>query len=384
MQFIIDSLAEFAQSARFSLTFESHTRLTNDFIELLRRRVGGPEANLVTTILLIFAPLFLISKWCQVFPGPGRKRRGTPLSAAMKGPVIAHRGSRMEGLAENTIAAFVDAVKAGASIVELDVWLTRDGRVVVHHDETLARMTQGQHSGKIHEIDFLDLPKIVPTHPQLERISKLFPDKLEWTHKIPLLADVLAVVPARCALIIEVKQNSALLIDSIHQHVQAAGPDRAANLYWFSLSEGINAALRRKDPSIPTICSVPGMLKTVALYYAGMLPFYHLPDAVFGITVEEITIERIRHEKSLEGLPDILKRVLAYFVRGKPSALLLAPGLFAHLRKRGIPVWFLGVLDEGDLRCAVRAGATAVLTDRVNWLSTFVRERGIEFMKIEE
>lgn len=390
MEVIRETIDEFLQSAFLSVTFVSHRRLATDFMALLKAwvdtdaQVQVPVVNLfTTTILLIVTPLFLLSKWFLVFPSPGKKRR-TPLSKAMLGPVIAHRGSRLEGLPENTISAFVDAVSAGANIVELDVWLTRDGRVVVHHDETFARMTQSQHTGKIHETDYQDLPKIVPTSPQHERISKLFPDKQDWTHCIPLLSDVLAAIPAHCALIIEVKQNSALLIDAVHAHVQAAGPERVANLYWFSLSESINAQLRLRDPSIPTICSVPGMLKTFALYYTGLLPFCNIPDSVFGITVEEISLERIQHEKSLSGLPDAIKRLLAYFLSGKPSKLLLAPGLFAHLRKRGVPVWFLGVLEETDLRCAVKAGATAVLTDKVNWLCTFVRVRGIKFHTIAE
>jgi hypothetical protein len=35
---------------------------------------------------------------------------------------------------------------------------------------------------------------------------------------------------------------------------------------------------------------------------------------------------------------------------GKPPKALIPPGLFAHLRKRGIPVFFLGVNDEADIQ----------------------------------
>lgn len=58
----------------------------------------------------------------------------------MSGPLlVAHRGAPRGGAAENTIRAFREAVAAGADGVELDVRGTRDGRVVVLHDEAVVR-----------------------------------------------------------------------------------------------------------------------------------------------------------------------------------------------------------------------------------------------------
>ena len=57
--------------------------------------------------------------------------------------LVAHRGA--SALApENTMAAFQLAERAGADLVELDVHLTRDDEVVVMHDETLERTTDGR------------------------------------------------------------------------------------------------------------------------------------------------------------------------------------------------------------------------------------------------
>lgn len=52
---------------------------------------------------------------------------------------LAHRGDWSEA-PENTLAAFAAAERAGADMVELDVQLTADGAVVVHHDRTLERV----------------------------------------------------------------------------------------------------------------------------------------------------------------------------------------------------------------------------------------------------
>jgi glycerophosphoryl diester phosphodiesterase len=57
--------------------------------------------------------------------------------------VIAHRG--FSGVApENTLAAFQRAIDAGADMIELDVLSSRDGHIVVIHDDTLDRTTDGE------------------------------------------------------------------------------------------------------------------------------------------------------------------------------------------------------------------------------------------------
>ncbi|HET9425615.1 MAG TPA: glycerophosphodiester phosphodiesterase, partial [Gemmatimonadaceae bacterium] len=51
---------------------------------------------------------------------------------------IGHRGAPRRYL-ENTLPAFTEAVRLGADAVELDVHVTADGQVVVHHDPALSR-----------------------------------------------------------------------------------------------------------------------------------------------------------------------------------------------------------------------------------------------------
>jgi glycerophosphoryl diester phosphodiesterase len=57
--------------------------------------------------------------------------------------VTAHRGASSVA-PENTMAAMVAAVEAGAEFAELDVRLTRDGKVVLMHDGTVDRTTEGE------------------------------------------------------------------------------------------------------------------------------------------------------------------------------------------------------------------------------------------------
>ncbi len=72
---------------------------------------------------------------------------GSPILAAWKGKfpvmVIAHRG--FSGRApENTMAAFKRAMDIGSDAIEFDVRFSRDGRLIVFHDDTLERTTNGK------------------------------------------------------------------------------------------------------------------------------------------------------------------------------------------------------------------------------------------------
>jgi hypothetical protein len=87
--------------------------------------------------------------------------------------VLGHRGVRGPSVrvTENTLGAFEAAIEAGADGVELDVRLAKDGAVVVIHDATLTRITQGVHTARV---DALSLPELrAVALPGGQRISTL-------------------------------------------------------------------------------------------------------------------------------------------------------------------------------------------------------------------
>src|SRR5580700_9322409 len=75
----------------------------------------------------------------------------TTLSAADKVVVIAHRGEH-RAHPENTLPAFQAAIDGGADFFELDVRTTSDGRLVLMHDRTVDRTTNG--TGRVREMTF--------------------------------------------------------------------------------------------------------------------------------------------------------------------------------------------------------------------------------------
>lgn len=67
--------------------------------------------------------------------------------------------------------------------------------------------------------------------------------------------------------------------------------------------------------------------------------FYQAMPDLYMHRVCQIPLERI--QMNLPGSPHWLQVFLSYLLHGTPPSLLLTPVLFAHLRRRGIPVWYV-------------------------------------------
>ena len=95
-------------------------------------------------------------------------------------------------------------------------------------------------------------------------------------------------------------------------------------------------------------------------------------------------MEKVQHEKATEKLPYVIQYFLTVLFMGRPPYLMISKKLFTHMRRRGIPVWFLGVNNEVDLKLAIDYGATAVLTDRIQWLHDTLKTKGLTFTPLYE
>lgn len=141
--------------------------------------------------LLVWIAVILIALFALylVLIAPCRKR---PDASALKGWLYAHRGLHDGNVTvpENSMAAFRRAVEAGYGM-ELDVQLTRDGRLVVHHDGNLKRVCGVDKN--IRDLTYEELCAIP------------LPDG----SRVPLFSEVLALVNGRVPLIVEVKHHGS-------------------------------------------------------------------------------------------------------------------------------------------------------------------------------
>ncbi|MBR1538402.1 MAG: hypothetical protein IJ636_02730, partial [Bacteroidales bacterium] len=94
---------------------------------------------------------------------------------------------------ENTLSCIRQGIATGADMVEVDVHLTRDGEVVVCHDETIDRTTDAK--GRIEDLDFEELrsARIVDAEGKV------------MDECIPTLEEVLRLIDGQCGLLLEIK-----------------------------------------------------------------------------------------------------------------------------------------------------------------------------------
>lgn len=122
--------------------------------------------------------------------------------------IIAHRGA--SGYTpENTLPAFQLAVAQRADGVELDVHRTKDGVLVISHDPSVDRTTNGH--GFICNMTFAELRKLSAGY----KYGRAF------VHEpIPTLGEVLSLLPAGMLVNVEIK-NGPILYEGIEQAVAA-------------------------------------------------------------------------------------------------------------------------------------------------------------------
>lgn len=137
---------------------------------------------IILTLILIAAAVYLT----LISSTPAKDKMLAPLL----GFYYAHRGlhTKDRSIAENSISAFRSAVEHGYGI-EFDVQLSKDGQVVVFHDDTLDRVC-GIH-GNVRDFTFAQL--------------RNFP-LCETADSIPLFSEVLKVVDGKVPLIVELKK----------------------------------------------------------------------------------------------------------------------------------------------------------------------------------
>ena len=176
--------------------------------------------------------------------------------------VFGHRGAA--GLApENTLPSFALAVALGVSYLELDVHGTRDGEVVVFHDPTLERTTDG--SGPIAAQSLSALQRLDAGY-RFTYDGSHFPYRGQAV-RIPTLRDVLRLFPDR-QLNIEIKQATPPLVDAVLDLFREAGATDRCLLA--AEHDDIMQAIRAAaDARIPTSMSTGDVIEFMNRFAEG-------------------------------------------------------------------------------------------------------------------
>ncbi|MGC4035986.1 MAG: glycerophosphodiester phosphodiesterase family protein [Chitinophagaceae bacterium] len=159
--------------------------------------------------------------------------------------VISHRGSHMT-VPENTLDAVKAAIKDGADYVEIDLRTTKDGKLVIMHDATVDRMTNG--TGKVKDLAFDEVRKLNVQNKE-KPSSK--------TYRIPEFSEVLKACKSKINIYLDFKDAD---VSQTWQQIKDAGMEKQVAVYVNSVPS--YKQWRSVVPGIPVIASAIDAVKT--------------------------------------------------------------------------------------------------------------------------
>ncbi|MGV3540811.1 MAG: glycerophosphodiester phosphodiesterase [Rufibacter sp.] len=186
-----------------------------------------------------------------------------PKKQARKVAIVAHRGA--SGLApENTLAAVKKALATDADFIEVDVHQSKDGQVVVIHDPTVDRTTNG--TGAVANLTLAELQK-------LDAGSKM--DSAFAGERIPTLVQVLQLVKGKKKLLIELKKGEEEYYPNLEKNTLQLIEEQQAQ-EWCVLQSFHDPILERiwaADFVIPTHKLIVGKIPFLPIYIDHELKF---------------------------------------------------------------------------------------------------------------
>lgn len=253
--------------------------------------------------------------------------------------VLGHRGAA--GLApENTLPSFALGVALGADVLEFDVHATLDGVIVVLHDPTLERTTNGHGPVSAHSwarIEALDAGY------QFSRDGRDFPFRAQGV-RIPTLEAVLLAFPTTPCNI-EIKQDEPPIVAAAVETIRRCGAQERVVLA--AERDAIMAEIRRVAPDIASSFSAGEVADFVSRLSDNGFDNYHPAGCALQIPprvgpIELVTAESVAtaHRYGLEvhvwtiNQRDEMEALLALGVDGIVTDL---PGVARLVVGRGAP-----------------------------------------------
>ncbi|MDD4358358.1 MAG: glycerophosphodiester phosphodiesterase family protein [Candidatus Pacebacteria bacterium] len=219
--------------------------------------------------------------------------------------VIGHRGAR--GIRpENTLSSFKEALKY-VKAVELDVYICKTGEVVVIHDDTVDRTTNGH--GRVEEMTFEDLKKL----------------DQGMGERIPTLREVLDLINKRAIVSIELKgKGTASAIKDI-------------------ISEYLSKGWKEENFAVSSFD------------HEELEKFHHLCHSIrTGVLIEDDESDYI----------GIAKRINAFSIN--PPLKMVDEGFIKRVHESGFKVFVWTVNEKKDAERLKQFGVDGIITDYPN------------------
>ncbi len=246
---------------------------------------------------------------------------------------IAHRGGSLLR-PEETLLAYEHAVEVGADVLEMDLHASKDGVIVLHHDATLERTTDG--TGRLDQRTYAELQQLDAGYRFTRDGGVTFPYRGRGV-RIATLREVLTRFPDKL-FSAELKQVDPPIVDAVLAVLAETGAEDRVLLV--SFSDATVRAIRQKNPRVVTGAGMVEMLVLAALApdkeaaYVPPCPFFQMAWAATtapllarahakGVRVQAWTVNDAAEMRALLALgvdgimsddPELLEGVLEDYV----------------------------------------------------------------------
>ena len=245
-----------------------------------------------------------------------------PSVVSGQGEIIAHRGASSIA-PENTISAYLKAIEAGADFIEIDLRLSKDDSIMVIHDETLDRTTNG--IGEVKNYDYHYLKTLSAGYPG--KFGHDFADE-----QIPTLFEVLNLVKGKVNICIDIKNTPEMPVIHMIEKVKMTG-----NVVLMSYNVDKLKRIKAKAPQI-RIVLIKNILSNVDLEIAKEIDAY----GVSGGYISTISIIKNAHKKGLQcwfGIVDDPAKADRLFEKGLDAVFTNYPQLMTMSREDELTVY---------------------------------------------
>ncbi len=259
------------------------------------------------------------------------------LAAIGRPLVIAHRGASGTH-PENTLPAFLQAIASGADIIELDLRMTKDGHVVVIHDGSVDRVTNG--NGLVADLTLAQLKALDAGFAFTQDGGKTFPFKGQGI-TVPTLEEVLTALPEQLVML-ELKVGTNRMIRQTIATLRRHKAMPRVSIELFSIKTKMAQLMRRLEPNLTTGHTRAELVRFVALAKLGLARRFRR----CGFSIE---------------MPPRRNRLAVSSKRTLKAA-----------SRNGIPMFVWTVNNEKDMRRFLDWGAAGLFTDHPETLRKLI------------
>ncbi|MFY0689544.1 MAG: hypothetical protein JXQ90_20405 [Cyclobacteriaceae bacterium] len=259
--------------------------------------------------------------------------------------VIAHKGA--SGYApENTLAAFQMALDMGVDKIALDVRHTKDEQIIVLHDQTLDRTTNG--TGDVHNYTLAEIKEL--------DAGSWFGDAKYAGEKVPTLKEVLDLVNGKAKVLIEVKHMDHPHYDDFAEKLVNVIRQEENGFEWCIIESYEDKYLEEAHEHAPEVETKKLLIGEDS---APLIAFYVETRMHLGRTHEEETTKAL-----------------------SPHYSTLSPRRVFRMHARGFKVYTYPVNTREDMIMMLGMGVDGIVTDFPDLLIDIRKE--LEKIPVEE